>query len=102
MPTGQRMPWSDRRREGLGEDQLAEQHPPVVAESHEETRPIQRRPCLPDQMEDIRAVIPLAFLDERFRPNHLFGRTKPYCHAEDLMFDGPVEPAIVDARHPIP
>jgi len=46
---------------------------------------------------DVRAVEPLALLDERFRPDHLFGRAEVHALVEDVIGDGVGEPVVVDA-----
>ena len=63
------------------QDEVAEEHAPVVAEPHQQPRPVERRSRLAQQMEDVGAVEALALLDERLGPDHLFDGRQPDDHA---------------------
>jgi hypothetical protein len=52
-------------------------------------------------VRDVRAVEPLALLDERFRPDHLLGRAEVHALVEDVIGHGVVEPVLVDTREAI-
>jgi hypothetical protein len=85
------------REDEAEHDQVAEQHPPVVAEAHQQPRPVDRWAGLAKQMNDIGAVEALTLLDECLRPDHLLDRRQSDDRAEHVGFRRVVEPQIVDA-----
>jgi endonuclease/exonuclease/phosphatase family metal-dependent hydrolase len=78
--------------------QMAEKDRPVVAKTSEQSRPVEILPSLPQQVQNVGAVEPLAFLDERLRPDHLFGWAQPESHAEHLALRRMQEPLVIDYR----
>src|SRR5438874_1511505 len=48
---------------------VREQHAPMVAEAHQQPRPVERRPGFAQQVQHVRAVEALALLNERLRPD---------------------------------
>ena len=81
--------------------QVAEQHTPVRTKPTQQTLPIQFASTSKQQVRDVGAVEPLALLDERLGPDHLFGRAQPNRHVEDVVRCGVREPLVVDVGNPV-
>src|SRR5438874_11961252 len=63
--------------------------------------PIDFLGATPDQVSHVRAVVPFAFLDKSFHPDHLFRGHYLYTHTENFLVVGARKPRIVYFRQPI-
>ncbi|HEV7662114.1 MAG TPA: hypothetical protein VGQ62_01170 [Chloroflexota bacterium] len=52
-------------------------------------------------MGDIGAIEPFALLNERFRPDHLFGWAQPHGKIEDRVRGSMPKPVVVDVCHAV-
>src|SRR5258708_15320521 len=85
---------------GKGEpvgDEMDEEHLPVpLAETPKQVLPVQLRALAAQEVMDVRAVEPLALLDERLLPDHLLGRHHQRTPAQHLAGEGAAAPVLVD------
>ena len=74
------------------QNQMAEQHPPVLTKATNEMRPIES-PCITfKNVSNVGTIETFAFHDVRLHPNHFLWRTKLHFRAEELVTTRPLEP----------
>src|SRR5438270_9591585 len=90
-----------RRIDVAEENEMAQEHAPILIESPNETLPIELLRAALDEMDDISAIEALPLHDERFHPQHLFRRTEQRAATEHFIFARMVEPRVVDLAESI-
>src|SRR5215475_1577061 len=79
-------------------EQVHQQHLPVLLHVGQQPLPVDGLVLREDEMDDVGAVIAVAQLDERLRPDELGGADHRHRHPENFRLAGMREPCVAD-RH---
>src|SRR4051794_31676 len=80
---------------------MTEQYPPIGTESAKQMFPIDFVGAAFNQMSYISAVVSLAFHDERFHPNDLFGSAEFHFLAQQLAIACSIKPGLIYATQTV-